>query len=256
MSVFSGPNNDILLPVSTVNPNGLVVNQLQLYYDLNRAFTYSGTGSVIKDLSGNGRDATMYNSGGSTYSVNPAGAPTFIKNRAGEFTFDGNDFGKFSEISAGSDITVSVWCKTTNTDRENGILSHCSGGPVNLGYSIAGNKMKYWYYDTTWRTVSSTAAVNDGNWKNLVWAKSGTSMVMYINGVQDSTHTLNTSVSGILVSFGSMWGPCMSDGYGPGTDYYTQCFIGSIGMLMVHSIQLTSAQISINYSATRSRYGI
>lgn len=256
MSVYAGPNNNVMLPITTINPNGLVVNQLQLYYDLTRDFTYSGTGSVIKDLSGNGRDATMYNAGGSTYSLNPAGAPTFIKNRSGEFTFDGNDFGKFSQISAGSNITVSVWCKTTNSDRENGIVSHCSGGPVGIVYQIFANKMQYKYYDAMWSSVSSTATVNDGNWKNLVWAKSGSSLEMYINGVQDSVHTLTRDQTSLLVSFGSGWGPCNSDSYGAGTDGYSQCFIGSIGMLMIHSTQLTSAQINVNYNATRSRYGI
>jgi hypothetical protein len=256
MSVHAGPNNNLLQTVNKTNISGLVIDSLQLYYDLGRKFSYSGSGSVLKDLSNNARDVTMYNAGGATYSLNSPGSPSFLENRMGEFVFDGNDFGKFSTINAGSAITVSVWCKTTNTDRENGIISHCSGGPVNLGYSIAANKMKYWYYDTTWRTVSSTASVNDGNWKNLVWAKSGTNMVMYINGTQDSSHTLNSSVNGTLVSFGSLWGPCNSDSYGSGTDSYGQCFIGSIGIIMIHSKQLSSTEVTNNYSSHRRRFGL
>jgi hypothetical protein len=256
MSVFAGPNNDTRLTIDKLNVNGLVTSNLELYYDLNRSLSYIGTGAVIRDISGNGRDCTLYNAGGSTYSTNAPGAPTYIKVRTGEFQFDGNDFGKFPTISAGSAITVSAWCKTTDTSRENGIISHCNGGPVNLGYSIASNKMKYWYYDTTWRTVVSTASVNDGNWKNLVWAKSGTSMLLYINNVLDSTHTLNSSVSGSLVSFGCMWGACNSDSYGPGSDGYGQCFIGSIGMVAVHSKQLTATEIQQNFNALRKRYNI
>lgn len=242
--------------VDKLNVNGLAISDLQLYYDLNRSFSYNGAGAIIKDLSGNGRDCTLYNSAGSTYSTNPPGAPTYTKQRTGEFQFDGNDFGKFPIITAGSSITVSVWCKTTNSNRENGIISHCNGGPVNLGYSIANNKMKYWYYDNTWRTIVSTTSVNDGNWKNLVWAKSGTSMLLYINNILDSTHTLNSSVTGSLVSLGSLWGPCMTDSYPPGSDGYSQCFIGSIGMVAIHSRQLTEAEIGQNFNATRSRYGI
>lgn len=256
MGVFAGPDNTLQTTVNLSNINGLVIDQLLLYYDLTRSFSYSGSGATLKDLSGNGRDATMYNAGGTTYSTNPAGAPTFSKIRNGEFVFDGNDFGKFSTISAGSAITVSVWCKTTNSNRENGIISHCNGGPVSLGYSIEANKMKYLYYDTQWRTVSSTASVNDGNWKNLVWAKSGTSMLMYINNSLDSTHTLNSSVSGSLVSLGCLWGPCNSDSYGAGTDTYTQAFIGSISFVMIHSRQLTAAEVAQNFNATKSRYGL
>jgi len=256
MSVAAGTNNDFLQTVDKSNISNLVIDSLQIYYDLGRAFSYNGSGSVLKDLSGNGRDATMYNAGGATYSSTTPGAPSFSEIRMGEFIFDGNDFGKFSSITAGNDVTVSAWCKTTNADRENGIISHCSGGPVNLGYSIAGNKMKYWYYDTTWRTASSTASVNDGNWKNLVWAKSGTNMVMYINGSQDSTHTLNSSVSGSLVSLGCLWGPCNSDSYGAGTDSYGQAFIGSIGVVMIHSKQLSSTEVTNNYRALQRRFGL
>ncbi len=256
MSVYSGPNNDLLVTVDKSNISGLVIDSLLLYYDLGRAFSYNGTGSVLKDLSGNGRDATMYNAGGVTYSLNPAGAPSFTETRMGEFVFDGNDFGKFSSIVAGSNITVSAWCKTTDSVRENGIISHCSGGPVNLGYSVGGTKMRYHYYDTQWRSASSIASVNDGNWKNLVWTKSGTNMVMYINGVQDSTHTLNTNVSGSLVSLGCMWGPCNSDSYGAGTDGYSQAFIGSIGIIMIHGKQLTAPEVTTNFNAHRGRFGI
>lgn len=254
VGVFAGPNSDISLTVNQSNISGLAIDQLQLYYDLGRAFSYNGTGATVKDLSGNGRDATMYNAGGSTYSSTTPGAPSFNENRMGEFVFDGNDFGKFSGITSSSNITVSVWCKTTNSNRENGIISHCSGGPVNLGYSIFENKMKYWYYDTTWRTASSTASVNDGNWKNLVWAKSGTSMLMYINGSLDSTHTLNSSVTGSLVSFGCLWGPCNSDSYGAGTDSYSQAFIGTIGAVMIHSKQLSASEVSQNYTAHQRRF--
>jgi len=255
MGSLVGPDNTLQTTVNVSNINGLVIDQLLLYYDLTRSFSYSG-GATLKDLSGNGRDATMYNAGGATYSTNIAGAPTFSKNGNGEFVFDGNDFGKFSTISAGSAITVSVWCKTTNADRENGIISHCSGGPVNLGYSIHSNKMKYLYYDTTWRSNYSTASVNDGNWKNLVWAKSGTNMLMYVNNSLDSTHTLNSSVGGSLVSLGCLWGPCNSDNYGAGYDGYGQAFIGSISSVMIHSKQLSASEIQQNFNALRGRFGI
>lgn len=257
MSVYAGPNNNIQTTVDKSNVSGIVTTQLQLYYDLGRSYSYSGGGAIVKDLSGNGKDATMYNQGGVTYSLNAAGPPTFTKTRMGEFTFDGTDFGKFASITAGADFTASAWCKTTNANRENGIISHCSGGPVNLGYSIFNGQMKYWYYDTTWRTLTSTATtVNDGNWKNLVWAKSGTSMLMYINGTLDSTQTLNSSVSGSLVSFGCLWGPCSSDSYGAGFDGHSQSFIGSIAIVMLHAKQLTAGEVTQNYNAHRSRFGI
>lgn len=81
-------------------------------------------------------------------------------------------------------------------------------------------------------------------------------MVMYINGSSDSTHTLNSSVSGPLVSFGCLWGPCNSDSYGAGTDGYSQAFIGTIGTVMIHSKQLSASEVTQNYIALKRRFGI
>ena len=72
MGVFSGPN---LKMENTVNISNIVTDQLQLYYDSARSFSYSGAGAIWKDLSGNARNLTLYNAGGTTYSTQPAGPP-------------------------------------------------------------------------------------------------------------------------------------------------------------------------------------
>ena len=212
---------------------------------------------IWNDMSGNSRNVTMYNSGNSTYTNGPCGVPSVSTSNGGTFIFDGTDFGKFNTITAGSTITISTWCKTTNSARDNGIISHCNGGPVNLGYSInSSGKMKYLYYTTSWQTATSAASVNDGNWKNLVWAKSGTSMSMYVNGALDSTVTLTGDVSGQLVSVGSLWGPCNSDSYGAGTDSYGSCFDGSISNVLIYNRQLSASEVSRNYNASKIRFGL
>lgn len=218
--------------------------------------SYRGSEVIWKDLSGNQLDATMYNAGNSTYTNSPPGAPTLSSANGGSFVFDGNDFGKFNTITAGTNVTVCTWCKTTNSTRENGIISHCNGGPVVLGYAITNGKMKYWYYTTSWQTALSLTSVNDGNWKNLVWAKAGTSMSMYINGVLDSTVTLTGDRTGQLVSVGSLWGPCNSDSYGPGYDAYTQCFDGSISNVSIYNRQLSATEVLQNYNTTKTRFGL
>lgn len=261
MAAFSGPNLNTQQPVTVSNINGTITDQLVLYLDAARGLSYSGSGATWTDLSGNGRNVTFYNSGNSTYTNGTPGAPSFERGRIGEFVFDGNDFGIFAaNYTAPTNVTVSAWVKTTNSNRENGIISHCSGGPVNLGYAVLGTtgKMYYRYYDTTWRNASSTANVNDGNWKNLVWAKASTNMVMYINGAQDSTHTLNSSVTGPLRAIGSLWGPCntLDGGYPAGSDSYASAFIGSIAIIKVHAKQLSAAEVLQNYNNLRRRFGL
>jgi hypothetical protein len=256
MAVFSGPN---LQQPNADNINGLVTDQLQLFYDAARSFSYTGSGSTWKDLSGNGRDLTLYNAGGTTYSTQPAGPPTFDSNASrGIFTFDGtNDWGKFSTYTFSSAVTFSTWARTSSTagDRR-GLISHCSGGPVSLSYEMNDSKMHYYYYTTSWQSAYGTATINDGNWKNLVWAKSGTNMKTYINGTLDADITLTGDVSGQMCCIGTSYGPCYSDSYGAGTDFYSTVWPGSIAMVMVHSKQLSATEVLQNYNNTKRRYGI
>lgn len=253
MSVYSGPN---LKMDNKANIHGIVVDQLQIFYDSARSFSYSGTGAIWRDLSDNSRDLTLYNAGGVTYSLTTAGPPSYSDESLGVFTFDGsNDWGKFSQYTFPANVSVSAWVKTTSSAGGKGLVSNCSGGPVGLVYGIDSGKMWYYYYTTSWQTALSTSTINDGNWKNIVWTKSGTSMKMYINGALDATVTLTGNVMSLMNCVGSGWGTCNSDSYGAGTDSYGMVFPGSIAMLMVHSKELSQAEISINYANTKRRFG-
>jgi len=252
--MYVGPYNK---SDSIKNLNNLVLTNIELFLDSDRGFSYSGSGSTWKDLSGNGRDVTLYNSGGGTYSTTTSGPPTHNKNRKNnEFVFDGtNDWGKFSSFNLGNTCTVSIWCKFTTTGRV-GILSHCSGGPVNIAYTLVNGYMEYWNYDGAWQTYLGTTLVNTGGWKNLVWVKeSTTSMKMYINGSLDATKTI-TNTTGPVCAICTMWGPCNSDSYGVGTDSYGSVFNGTLAQLMVHSTALTSTQVLQNYNNTKKRFGL
>lgn len=255
MAVFSGPN---LKQNNADNINGLVTDQLQLFYDAARSFSYGGSGATWKDLSGNARDCTLYNAGGVTYNAVPTGPPTFDSSASrGIFTFDGtNDWGKFTAFTFGSSVSVSAWVKTTTTTGLKGIISHCSGGPVGIVYGANGAKMTYYYYTTAWQEVLSTTNINDGNWKNLVWTKSGTNLVMYINGAQELTTTLAQDKTASMNCIGTGWGPCNSDSYGAGSDGYSYVWPGSIAMVMVHAKQLSAAEVLQNYNNTKRRYGL
>jgi len=235
----------------------LITKNMALHLDAADINGYAGSGGTWRDLSGNNRSVTMYNAGGTTYTSNPSGPAAFAQSKLGEFTFDGvNDWGKMAtSITVGSDVTVSVWVKLTDT-LDRGLLSHCSGGPVGLGYGINSGKMHYKYYTTSWQTTSGTTSVNDGNWKNLVWSKTGTSMIMYINGVQDYSVTLTGSVTGVLICIGSYWGPCNSDSYGAGTDSYGSVFAGTLASMMIQTTTLTAAEVLQNFNALRGRFGV
>lgn len=118
------------------------------------------------------------------------------------------------------------------------------------------SKMHYYYYTTSWQSAYGTATINDGAWKNLVWAKSGTNMKTYINGTLDADLTLVGDVTSGMNCIATSWGPCNSDSYGAGSDGYTTVWPGSIAMVMVHSKQLSSTEVLQNYNNTKRRYGL
>lgn len=254
MAVKGGPDNTVLFPVTIANVNGIIVDNLKAYYDAGRTYSYPSTGNKWVDLSGNGNDVTFYNAGGATYTANAPGAPTFTTTRTGEFVFDGtNDWGKFTAYTSTANFSLSVWLKMTSAG-DCGLLSHCSGGPVGEAYNINNGKMTYWYYSSAWYTVAGPTSVNDGNWKNITYTRSGTTMKMYINNTLDYTTTLVANVQSSLACIGSRWGPCASDSYGAGTDTYGTVFNGTIGAMLIYTKELSAAEIAQNFNSLRTRF--
>lgn len=260
MAVAGGPNNNVQAPVTEANISGLVIDSLIAYYDTGRSYSYSGSGSTWNDLSGNSRNVTLYNAGGSTYSANSPGAPTYANTTPqprGQFNFDGvNDWGKFSAYNSTTNFSFAVWIKTSNSSSDLGLLSHCSGGPVGEAYEISAGKMRYWYYNGAWYTSTGTSSVSNNTWKNLVWTRAGTSMKMYINGSLDYSVTNNGTVNSSLACLGSRWGPCNSDSYGAGTDSYGTVFSGSWAIAMIYNKELSGAEVTTNFTNLRSRFGV
>ena len=229
-------------------PN-IITSNLNIYLEADIYSSYFGSGTTWTDLSGNGYNFTTYsNQTATAFSYNQTEPKTFTLSRVS------NNWSRLSSggtITLGSNETVSFWINTTgaSANSQYGLFSHCSGGPVNLGYGMANNKMIYWYYDTIWNTKSSTASINDGNWKHIVWAKTGgTTMNMYIDGVLDSTHTI-TNVSGTVNTVGALWGPCDA------SPSYSQTFDGKIANFMHYNTGLTTAQVLQNYNAQKFRFG-
>jgi hypothetical protein len=237
-------------------PKGSVYSDVALFLDPANRSSYSPGSSKMFDLSTNQRTVTFYTAGGGTHTSNAAAAPPFSTDGKGSFVFDGsNDFGKLSStFTTTTNITVSVWVKTTATG-ERGILSHCSGGPVGEGYSLYDGKMKYWYYSGSWQTLDGNTLINDGAWNNLVWVKTGTNMKMYVDGVLDKEATLVASITSTFLAIGTMWGPCSSLNYGAGSDYYSTSFSGNMGPLKVWTRALSATEVTEMYERFKGRFG-
>lgn len=255
-TIVTGPDNSIN---NNSNVSGIVTDSLQCYYDAARFYSYPNGGYYWKDLSSYGRDMKFWTLGGSTYSSNPPQPPPYTKVKGGEFTFDGvNDFARIESggFYPGTIFTVSAWVKTS-AGGQLGILSWCNGGPVNFAADVADGYMRMWYYTAPWQIIdSSQGGINNGNWHYLVWAVSNTNIKMYIdNNLVDNT-TLVGSVNPSIRSISGNWGPCNSDGYGPGTDGYGSMWNGQIGIVMVHSKQLSDSEIERHWEIFKPRFDL
>lgn len=253
-TIVTGPDNSIN---NNSNVSGVVTDSLQLYYDLGRYYSYPNGGYIVRDLSGNGRDMTFYTLGGSTYSANPPQPPPYTRVKGGEFTLDGvNDFGYISSggFYPGTTFTVSAWIKTTSTDNM-GILSWCNGGPVNFAAGVASGFMNMDYYTAPWQSIqSSLGGINDGNWHYLVWAVNNTNIKMYIDNNNVDDTTLVGSVNPSIRNISGKWGPCNSDSHGAGADSYWSMWNGSIGVVMVHSKQLSDTEVERHWEIFKPRF--
>ena len=279
MGCSAGPDNKTNYGIDVINISNLVTDQLKLYFDAGRTLSFNpgNDDGFWKDISNSpdSRKFGMRAGGYGSYGEVPVASPLFSSNAAGSFVFDGsNDFGTLQSNTAtppstntgayqtpagynpwfpGANATISIWIKTTST-RDAGIWSHCNGGPVNLSYGIAGGKARYWYYTAPWQTLDSNAFINDDQWHNIVWAKQGTNMQIYIDNVLDKNITLVGSVNGPLYSLGSRWGPCNSDSYGANTNSYGSSFPGSLAILMAYHKQLSVSEIAQNYNNLKGRF--
>jgi hypothetical protein len=222
----------------------IVTDDLLLWLDCNYYSSYQTSATTWYDLTNNANNFT-------TYANQSATALTFTSTEPRCLTFNGttNWVRKSSgDFLFGSNASVSVWIKTSSSN-EMGIFSNCSGGPVLLAYAINAGKMTYWYYSGSWQVITGNTSVNDGTWKNLVWTKTGTSMVMYINGVADLTTTLVSDVSSYMNSIGTKWGPCDA------TPSYGTLFNGQMANFMYYNTNLSAAQVLQNYNAQKYRFG-
>lgn len=237
-SFFRG-NNNYVGPVVPAGPS-IVTNSLVFNVDAANTSSYLGTGNVWNDLSGS-NNIKFYSS--SSYNVNAN--PTFSTDGGGSLVTTGI----FGRSIANSGITGSVarsmeaWVKF-NAVAANAVIS--IGGQANaqlyelMAYS--NNLIEhYWGNFTQSSTVLAT-----NTWYHIVIIYDGTTNhYIYINGVQvgiSATPTLNTTNTPIYI------GPAVTTTWG--------AFDGKIAALRIYNRALTLSDVTTNYNALKTRFGL
>ena len=222
--------------------DGVVYNGLQLYLDANNTTSYPGTGTTWFDLSGQGSDVAMQNSGSISYTSSGGGYFTLASN--GYF----NRASTTGVPTGTSAYTMSVWVQwPTGT-------WPVSGGMIGIGSSITTNLtnqfrtvntnglVNYWYGNDLNATSTLSPA---SQWFNAVAQWDGTTRKIWVNGTQIASAGatgLNVASSLLQVGATNIGG--------------SEPLSGRIGQALVYNRALSVTEIQQNYDAVRSRYGV
>jgi len=250
--------------------SSLVADSLVTYLDSGNTNSYSGTGSTWVDISNNGNSATV------------SGSPTFSN---GVFTFNGVDQFFFINTSTGffnyntnslyADVgyawSVGTWFKfpTSPTAVRNSSVNggNCSYSLIGKSGGIAGAETITLFVSANNNTTSagslypylllvgirgsktqiSPGPVNTNTWNYVVVTWNGTAGRVYLNGVDRGA--LNIGTAGIQTATYLCVGCTANAPSAHG-------FEGSISQVNIYSRALTYYEVSQNFYAFKTRFGV
>jgi hypothetical protein len=212
--------------------NTIIIDGLVLSLDASIDGSYSGSGNTWYDLSPYGNKGTLQN------------GPTYNSANGGSLIFDGsNDYctAGLSARLAPTNVTVSAWVKPSSFANQGNITSKSSNQGYRMRFESNG---AFWMY-ANGNTITSPSTYSINNWYHTVGVFSTTGLRMYVNGslVQSNSTAFAPSyaISSFLVgAFGTT----------------QELFQGNIGYVGVYNRALNATEISQNFNAQRTRFGI
>jgi hypothetical protein len=240
--------SEIIEQYNTLSPTfpNPVTSNLVLYFDPSNPSSYSGSGTTITDLSGNGRNGTMSN----------------ISFTSPYFTYNGTS----SNISVADnallepgsgDWSVEFWVNhSVITGSSRVIIGKTDGGGAgDWGYGLrtsnVGNTfMEIGNGSTSITSPSSTLSINTwyqvvGVWTNVA----SNSLALYING------SLIGSNSHSFTSIKNTTSPLFIGSFGDGSAF-GQWLNGRMGVVRMYNKALSAGEIVQNFNADKSKYGL
>lgn len=211
----------------TVPSSGLLV-----YIDAGNITSYSGTGTTVFDLSGNGTNGTLVNS--PTHSATTNG---------GVWTFNGSN----SYISIPTNISATNYTVIASARYDGGAARRrtisSSGTNWLMGHYFS-KSLAYYVSDAGgWIQASGGTGTFDTSWRIYAGTKSSTTFQLYANNVLGLTGTAanGTGPNGILLG---------------GDTIYNEMSNCQVGFLLVYNRALSTTEMTQVYDAFRGRYNL
>lgn len=217
-------------------PASLVTSGLLLYLDAGIASSYPGSGTSWYDISGSGRVGSF------------AGGPTYSSADGGSIVFNGSNYIIVSGSNTLTAATFSVWLRRNGTQVDfTGLLHGRGTNPTGMIFAYNYGTVGYMWNDTQYYYNSGLTPPN-GAWCMCVVTVTSTEAKVYLgtsSGIATATNTTahaSTTISSLAVA---------ADTVG-----YSRNVVGNISQALLYNRAITAAEVTQNFNALRSRYGI
>ena len=216
-----------------INSTSMITSNLLLHWDMTDPSSYSGSGSTVTDISGNGYNGTIQ------------GNPTYSSNSNGYMVFDGfGDYITSSFTQPSGARSFGMWVYYDSLTQPNGEGYQLAGIQAGGGYTYQGivdGGNVYFYIGTgTGGTISYQLSA--GQWYYQCLTFDGSTYNVYVNGVSIQTGSANTGTTSNTFQASAINGNYRLYGRGAEWQFYGK--------------GLTQAEVQQNFNAGRGRYGI
>ena len=228
MGFFRGPN--------------IVTDGLVFSIDAGSPRSYPGTGTTVNSLIGSNSGSLINGTG-------------YSSSNGGVFTFDGNDdrINDFSENIQPANISIEYW-KNWTTVSDDWLIGNQTSNPSNNNNgwysridSPSYNFIARFGVGSTSRSLSYTSAVVLNEWTHVVTSfNSSEGAKLYWNSELASTNT-----NGGTLSYANVLGLEIG-----GANDGSRDTPGPVGPVRIYNKALTADEVSQNYNAQKSRFGL
>jgi hypothetical protein len=239
------PTNTSTSTPTPTPTSGPVLTNLVLYYDPSNPLSYSGSGTVLNDLSGNNLTGTL--------SATTFTDPYFTYNGTNSTTYTADN--SLLEPSSG-DFTVEIWVNQSVFSGSSRVLigKTDNGLASGWGYGLRTNPAGATYFEvgngtTSLTSPSYTATTNTwyqivGVWTNIA----SNSIELYVNGTSQGSNSHS------FTSVKNTTSPLYIGSFNGGQ--FPQWLNGDAGIVRIYDSALTPSEITQNFNADKSKYGL
>ena len=230
-----------------VAPNIVNDDSLLFYLDTVNIKSYVNGSTTWRDISKAGNNGTLVNS------------PAFSSANGGSIVFDGTDDYcniPISAVPTGSQATVSFWTKFNVTQASSIFSAYNSAGQRQINIHLTwSDSVAYWDCGASGGTYdrinsSTLTTAQKTGWHNWVFTKdaiTGT-MVIYLDGISLASGTGKTNTIGTISTASKRCAIASFDD----TMYYS----GNISSMLLYNRVLSTTEITQNFNATKTRFGL